>query len=477
MKKLTTLLFIFAIFLRFYFFWEPSFSSDEAHYVMSAVRVAQGFKGLVFGQNFEISWKNLSMPFLQAAHGPAEFLVIIPSIFFQHRELFVRFVFVLISIVSLIFCYLQLKKLRSRWVALSLLLFVGTSKYAILWSQTAMYQALSISVVLFIIVRLISFEKNPNKKNLIILFFFQALGLLVFPDLILYLPATFWVMFDKRKQINWKDVAISLLVLSVVAGVYYVPWILHGFFGNDPGNGFRFLVSHKLVATPDPLSNFKAFLSNFFTYPGVYILLPFAFLSLLRIKKVAYLKYLWVTIIVGSLVYIFKSYIPYYYFVSLFSAFAVLASEGIMVFKRNSTKIVIFAIIMTLNFIGLIPFFNKNYNTFVTMGRKKDEIKKVGEIIKKCGIADDETYLSTADFGRAEYYFGRQSTIYQDGQENRIKLMMDFKKEGYGNVKYIHFVKGELNKILEKKLREKSQQSVQFNNDVLFIYKNCLSKI
>lgn len=473
MKKISILILVFSIFLRFYFFWEPSFSSDEAHYVMSATRVLNGVRGLVLRRDTNAAIKNLTLPFLQHAHGPMEFLVIIPAIPFADREFFVRLVFVLISILSLAIAFIWSKRVKNLWTASFLVLFVGTSLYAVLWSQTAMYQTLAISVTLLIILAVLSFEKKQNRKNLFVLCFLHGLSLLIFPDLIIYSLATLWLIFDKRKYINKKDLGVGFLIFFLVAGSFYIPWIIYGIVGSDPGNGFRFLVSHKLASVPDPVLNFKTFLSNFFLYPGVFIMLPFAFLSLKKIKKTASLRYVWLVVVVATFIYVFKSYLPYFYFVSLFSSFAYLASEGTVVFKNKRVKMILFAAIFVINILGLIPFFNKSHNVFVFSGEKNDEIKKIGETIRKCGISDEETYLSTTDFGRAEYYFGRQSTNYQDGLQNRIKLMEDFEKGGYLNVKYVHFVKGELKSKLEKKLIKKSLSQAHFQNDVLLIYKKC----
>lgn len=467
------MLILFSIFLRFYFFWEPSFSSDEAHYVMSAIRVLNGIKGLILGQNTEAAWKNLSLPYLQAAHGPAEFLIIIPVVFLHPREFFVRLVFVLISVFTLIYVYFKLRNSRGKIVSLFFLLFSGTSLYAVLWAQTVMYQTLSICATSFILINIIEFVKTPCRSTLLKLTFSFALGLLVFPDLSLFIFGIIWMIFDKRQKLKIKDLAASTLLLIIVAGSFYIPWILYGFFGNDPGNGFRFLMIYKLSTSPNIIFNLKSFIGNFFGFPGVFVTLPFAVLSIRLFRRIQYIKYVWLTIVISTLVYVFKSYIPYFYFVSLFSSFSLVASEGIGAINSYRFRKIIFCFVLIINLVGLTPLFNKNYNTFISMGRKEDQIRKIGEFINKCGISDDETYVSTVDFGRGEYYFGRQSTIYQDGQENRIKLMVNFEKGGYENVKYIHFVKGELSKILEKKLREKSQKSVQFNNDVLLIYKRC----
>ncbi len=469
---LPVLLLAFSIILRFWGFWRPSFSGDEGHYVLKAIRILHGVKNLLLNQDRVIAWQNLTQPFLEHAHGPLEFLIMIPFVVFSPREFFIRLPFVFISCLTLILSFIFLEKLRNKKIALYFLILTGSSLYAVWWAQTAMYQTLSISASLMFALAMINFVKKSSCCSLLLLSTALAFGFLVFPDFLMFLPAVCWAVFDKKQFLKKKDVFLACLTVLAIAGVYYVPWIGYGLFWPEKNTGFSFLFSHKLSAAVSPSVNLKGFWGNFFSFPGVFPVWLVSLFSIFLIKKIVYLKYLLLTIVICATVYIFKAYLPYFYFVSIFSLFALLAAEWLASQKKMGSMII--AVIFLINVYGLKPLFSGTPNLFVFFeGQQDDQIQQAGETAKKCITNDNETYISTADAGRATYYFGRISTLYKDGTENRIETMRWFLAGAAPQVKMIHFRKGELSSNLEGKLRQKAKKELKYGIDIVFLYKKC----
>lgn len=471
-NKLAIFVIIFGIIFRFWFFWQPSFSGDEGEYVSKAVQIIRGTVDLVLGRNIDIAIQNIFLPILQHAHGPLEFLIVIPMVIFQPREFFVRLIFVVIGSIVLILSFLILKKLRSVSVATAFALTFGTSVYAIWWSQTAMYLSLSMAVSILVFLSILYFSKRPSRKTLILLFLSPAVGLLVFPDFALFLPAIIWAAYDKRNYLKVADLLFAGGIFLVIAGAYYFPWVIYSIISGNQHVGFNHLLKAKLAARVDAVHNLQGFWSNFFSFPGVYTVWPFAILSIFLIKKVNYLKYVLLTVLLATLVYIFRAYIPYYYFVSIFAPICILTSEWIASQKQLGRFILVTIFILNLFSVILLLKGEHNPLIFGQKGYQIDEAKQVGILAKKCILEDDETYISTYPTGKAAYYFGRQSTAYYDGSEV-IPKMKQFLEGKADNVKLIHYRKGLVDLELEKNLQNRALKVVNYNNEVVALFKNC----
>ena len=228
-------------------------------------------------------------------------------------------------------------------------------------------------------------------------------------------------------------------------------------------------MQHKLESNPNLINNLRGFWGNFFAYGGVYVVWPLSILSITLVKTIKYLKYLIVTVFFATVVYAFKAYLPYYYFVSIFALFCIMASEWIALRKY---RVFVLSGVFLLNLFSLLPLIQGIHNPLIFTGQQNDNIRKVGILSKKCIVEDNETYISTED-NRTSYYFGRPSTVYQDGMENRIAQLRSFSEGQLQNVKLIHFVRRIIPTDLELELRQKSQITVEFQNDVVLIYKDC----
>lgn len=467
---------LLGILLRFWYFWKPSFSGDESEYVSKAVQVLRGIVDLTLGKNTNTLWQNIFLPFLQHAHGPLEFLIDIPIVVFQPREFFVRLIFVIISSVVLISSYSILKKLRGSSVSTAFVLTFGTSVYAIWWSQTAMYQSLSMAASIFVFLSIIYFLKKPTRKSLILLFVSPAVGLLVFPDFALFLPAIIWVIFDKRRFVKVSDLLIGGVLFLVIAGIYYFPWIIYSIISGNQNVGFNYLFKAKLAAKVDVIGNLKGFWGNFFGFPGVFTVWPIAIFSIFLVKKVSYVKYVLLTVFLATIVYIFRAYTSYFYFVSIFAPICILASEWVASQKQFGRIILVTIFMLNLLSIALLLGGEHNPLIFGEKGHQSDEAKRVGLLAKKCILKDNETFISTYPTGKSAYYFGRQSTAYYDGSEMvpKMKLFLAGKAD---NVVFIHYGRDFFtNKDLEKQLRGKALRIIDYKDDVVLIYKDCSSQ-
>src|SRR3990172_6195945 len=132
-------LLLFSITARFWFFWQPSFSGDEAAHMSKAVSVARGVVDLVTFSNVQTAFKNTFFTIWEHNHAPLEFLILIPATVLEPREFWARFIHVFVNILTLISGYIFLKKVRGQRTALAFAVFFGTSIFVIWWSQIAMY--------------------------------------------------------------------------------------------------------------------------------------------------------------------------------------------------------------------------------------------------------------------------------------------------------------------------------------------------
>lgn len=464
---------VVSIFLRFYYFWRPSFSSDEAHYVLKAIQILHGIKDFFLTKNFSVVNKNLFLPFLEHAHGPLEFMVIIPFVVFQPREFFARLPFVLISCVSLVAGFYCLKKLRNYQVAFIFTALLGTSRYVIWWSQTAMYQTLSISASLIIVIMLLRFLKKSSGRSLMLLSAGLGFGVLVFPDFLLFLPGIAWAVYDRRRFFFKKDIFAAGVLFFLIAGIYYIPWIGYSLINPQKEVGFNLLWGHKLSTVVNPVDNLRGFWGNFFGYPGIFPTWIFSLLSIFLIKKITYIKYLLLTIAICFFVYVFKAYLPYFYFVSTAALLILLAAESLVALKKIGWFI--FFATLLFQFVSLSPLLSGVPNRFVFIGgQPNDQIQKVGAVAKKCITKDNETFISTTDAGRQTYYFGRISNLYRDGTAARILTIESFLGGGLLEVKLIHVREGEIPRTMSEKLRQKAIKIIKYQDDLVYLFKKCL---
>ncbi len=454
---------------RFLFFWKPSFSGDEAFHVLKAVSVSRGIFDLIRLNNIHAALTNIFLPILEHNHPPAEFLILLPMVPFEPREFFVRFWYVLLSILVIFVSYLLLKK-NHKQIALSFLVLITTSAYAIWWSQTAMYHSLALAAGIFISILILIFSKKPNGKNLLLLSFSSSLALLIFQDFIFYLPAIVWAVFENRSRLKLSQIFVSIAVYLLIACIFYIPYIAYAIFGDRFHAGFNYVLNDKLTGRVNVGGNIVGYWNNFFAYRGVFTIWPFALLAVFLGRKIKYSKYLFLTILIYLTVYIFKSVTPFHYFVSILGPLMLLASEWIS--RQRSYRIIIF-VILTLNLLGLVPIFAGKNNPQIVGQDSYDQLKKVGDLAKRCLGGDDETYISTADAWRSAYYFGRRSQLEQDGTEKRIETINWFLEGKAENVKLIHFKTGEIGEIEEENLKHLAFSSIQYDRDKVYIFKNC----
>lgn len=474
-NKLFIPLLLTAILFRFWGFWKPSFSSDEATYVIRAFSVASKLSGFLAGRLSDSDREIFLLQFLQHSHGPMEFIFMIPAIILRPRystaEFLVRLTWVLFSSATLIWSSIWLRRIRNQTLSILFLIFYGLSVYAIWWSQTAMYQSISMAASIFFSLALIRFTSNPSNRSLFWMFASLAFGLLVFPDLILFLPAAVWAIYDQRHSITAKGVAAGVVFLIITAGIFYIPWIWYSTLPGTEKVGFRFLLQRKLLATVNPISNLTGFWQNFFSFPGVLVVWPISFFSVFLIRRVRYLKYLILSVILFSTVYITRAYIAYFYFVSIFPVLCLMAAEVTIAVKKR-TFLFIGGTALAVQLWGVMPLIRGIYNPLIFSAEQQDRIRDIGKLARLCIPGDDETYISTEDT-RTNYYFGKLSKVYQDGADRRIARMRQFLEGDMDQVKLIHFRAGLLPMDLEQALRTRATWVITYRNDTALFFKDC----
>lgn len=468
-------LLMLSIILRFWGFWKPSFSSDEATYVIRAFSVTSKLNGFLAGKLSDTDRQTFLLQFLQHSHGPMEFVFMIPAMILRPRystaEFLVRLTWVIFGSATLILSSVWLRRLRSQTLSLLFLMFYGLSVYAIWWSQTAMYQSLSMAAGIFFSLALIRFTSNPSNRSLFWMFASLTFGLLVFPDLILFLPAAVWAIYDQRHSITAKGIIAGVVFLIVAAGIFYIPWIWYSTLPGTEKVGFRFLLQRKLLATVNPISNLAGFWQNFFSFPGVLVVWPISFFSVFLIRRVRYLKYLILSVILFSTVYITRAYIAYFYFVSIFPVLCLMAAEVAIAVKKRKL-LFIGGTALAVQLWGVVPLIRGIHNPLIFSAEQQDRIRDIGKLARLCIPDDDETYISTEDT-RTNYYFGKLSKVYQDGADRRIARMRQFLEGDMDQVKLIHFRTGLLPTDLEQALKSRATHTVVYENDIALFFKDC----
>lgn len=468
-------LLVLSVIFRFWGFWKPSFSSDEATYIIRAFSVASKLSGFLSGRISDADREIFLLQFLQHSHGPMEFIFMIPAIILRPRystaEFLVRLTWVIFSSATLIWSSIWLRRIRNQTLSLMFLVFYGISMYAIWWAQTAMYQSLSMAASIFFSLALIRFTSKPSNRSLFWMFASLAFGLLVFPDLILFLPAAVWAIYDQRHSITAKGVVAGVVFLIVAAGAFYAPWIWYSTLPGTEKVGFRFLLQQKLLATVNPFSNLAGFWQNFFSFPGVLVVWPISLFSVFLIRRVQYLKYLIFSVVLFSIVYITRAYIAYFYFVSIFPVLCLMAAEATIAAKKKMF-LLIAAAALAVQLWGVIPLTRGVHNPLIFSAEQQDRIRDIGKLARLCIPGDDETYISTED-SRTNYYFGKLSKVYQDGADRRIARMRQFLEGDMGQVKLIHFRAGLLPTDLEQTLRSRATWIIVYGNDIALFFKDC----
>lgn len=456
--------------LRFWGFWRASFSGDEANFVSLGVSTTRGFVDLIVSDNKKVALENLFLPILREAHPPMEILISAPVLFLKPREFFVRLVYIILNLIFLVSAYLVLKKLRNRRVSIAYLLIMATSAYAVIWSKIAMYQSLGMIAGAMIVFSIIAHLQSPSKRSLTTMFVSFAVSLLVFADFPLALPAILWTVYSTRRQLTYRDVIASGCIGLFIAGLFYIPWIGYSTIYGSRETGFNIYLGSKFKGEVDVIDNFLTYWGNFFSFPGVITVWPFAILSLTYMRKIWYLKYASLTTILYVVVYLLKPSGAYWYYVSIFGIISLLAAEWIA--RSGKWFPVILAGVFVVNLIMIVPMLGSATRPFVDTTSQPDGIKVIGETAKRCITRDDETYISTADYGRSTYYFGRPSFLYEDGAENRIKRMK-WVLEGDERIKMIHFVEDQISDELKVALRQQAVREVRHGRDVGLLFKVC----
>ena len=466
-------LFSFSVIARLWYFWQPSFSGDEAAYMGQAVSVARGIADLLTFSNVQAGLKNTFFTIWAHNHAPLEFFILIPAVIFESREFWARFIYVFFNILVLTAGYFYLRKIRNQQVALGFLVFFGTSIYVIWWSQVAMYLSLAMASGVFITIALANFVARPQSKNLVYLALATVFGLLVFPDFIFYTPALLWAVWDKRNYLKIKNLTLPILILLFPLVVFYIPWVIYAFVGHAQGAGFNYVINYKLALQANIAGNIRSYWNNVFSYQGVITAWPFALLSAFNLKTIKYAKYLFLVILIYLFVYIVKSHVAFYYFVSILGPLFIIAADALTHFKNYVYRILL--AVTVINIIGAVPLFKGVHNPFIlgVAGKRTDHVREVGDIAKKCLTGQDETYISSHNAWKTAYYFGKRSLLERDGDEARLATISLFLEGQADSVKLIHYNSGQVEGQIEGELAKRAAEILNFGNEKVFLFKKC----
>ena len=475
MKFLLVLSLLLIIFIpRFWYFWNADFTGDEATHVKKAVSVATGIKSLVKLDNPSAALKNIYQPILEHNHPPFEFLALIPFGLIEPREFFTRLVYVLSGSFALVLSYFFVRSIFGRKIAGYFFIFFGTSAYAIWWSQTAIYINFAITAGVFITLSLVNFYRKPNGKSLLILFISEAFGLVVFHDFVFYLPSIIWIIWDRRSFLKKSDYIVPFALFLATAGVFYFSYIFYAFTIGPKYAGFNYVLNSKITAHADVVINIKDYMRNFFLYPGVVVLLPFSLMAFFYSEKQRYYKYLYPVLIIYIFVFVIKSPTPFHYLASTYGIYLLTAAIGVS-YIGNKIRPSVISIIILVNFLGFMPIFGGKHNPqlFGDSYIANNNMKEIAVLAKRCFTSDADTYISSDDVWKMTYYFGRQSTVERDGTEARVATIRDFLAGKLNEVILIHVGNDLISQEEHDRLTEKAQRRFVFDNESVYIFKNC----
>jgi len=461
------ILFSIAIISRLWFFWQPPFSGDEAIHMLRAVSISRGVFDLITLNQIDVAFQNIYTPILQHNHPLLEYLILIPSVFFEPRELFARLVYVVINLLALTFSYKILKKKFGINASIIFLILAGTSIFLIYWSQSAMYISLAFFGGAFTTISIINFYLRSGKSSLYLLAVSFAASTLIFQDFIFYIPGIIWLLWDKRRKIKLKYICYALLLSVIIAGVFYLPYIIYGVLNWPKNMGFNYVIVSKLSSNVNIFRNIEGYWTNFFGAPGIFVTWPFIILFFRRVLQLGYSKYLLLTLLIYLFVFILRSVTPFLYFVSILGILMILSARVLSSIKYRA---LIVTLILIINTIPVLLILKGIHNPFLfTNLARYSQIKQIGILAKKCVIDENETYVSTADAWQAMYYFGRPSLF----EEERVEVINNFATNGNELIKFIHFQRGQISEEVQSKLESSALQKTYFNDDIVLIYKNC----
>lgn len=468
--------------LRLAFFWQPSFTGDEANHMMKAVSVSRGISDFVLGREPNVALQNIIKPILEHNHPPLEFLVLLPAVPFQPREFSARFIYVFISLITLIAGFFVVHRYRGPHVALAFLALFSTSSFLVWFSQMITF-GLNLSGGVFISLGILSFTQTPNRKTLVFLILSQVFTLLVSVDFLLFVPIVLWVIISKRVYIKKFELIKICSIGILLLALYYFPYITYSFLPTSPkGAGF---IHYKSYVTTDRgvqigsyfNQGFGKFLldkwQKIFSLPGVWTIWPWVILPLLASKKrPAYLKSLYLTLVIIAVVEI--PTIPCCtVYLNLFGPLLLLAAEGIALVPRFS--IIIIIMLATVQLVQSQPILRgiPNPITFQNWQKETDRIKEIGQLVKPC-FKDDETYISTEDAWRTRYYFGRPMLPAVEYEMTTDELAVEqFLRGDLPQIAIIHIHAPLVSDKLLQELQVRAKHFRQFANHRVYFFKDC----
>ncbi len=478
------LLLIIGSIFRSWYFWTPSFRGDEAGNMIKAVRVARGLTDLFLLRQPDIALNNIFLPILQHNHPPLEFLILIPSVPFNPREFYARLIYILISIATIFFSYLALKKIKNKKFALYFLAIYSTSSYAIFLSQRVDY-FLNMVAGLLIGISILNFMSKPTKISFRLLNLSYCLSLLISIDYIFFIPAYIYQLYFYRKKIGagliFKELIIALTILSV----FYIPYVFYSFKPDSPKNaGFNYYISSYLrnnnisSSYSNFISDFKTkadiFWVRFLRLPGVLTIWPFSILGIIFYRKNRYVLVL--TLIVVTIILLEYPFVGCCTgYLNIYPLLIILAVLWLVVFKKAGLYILILIVIINA-FSTLLSFKSGERPIGFNLITTEDNIQKIAKIAKNC-LRDNETYISTDDSWRTQYYFGKGMLpdLEVENISDEQAVIKFLNNELPYNISFVHIGNNRVSQMNIKKLEAGSINTIAIGNDKLFIFKQCIN--
>ena len=436
-----------------------------------AIRVARGFADIVKRENPSIALHNIFDPILQHNHPPVEFLIVVPTVALQPREFWARLIYIFISIVSMFLSFSVLKKLRGKKVALIFLGLLAFSSYVVSFSQTITF-GLNIVVGILLALTILYFCQKPNKQSLKLLLLSQVAGLWVSMDFIFFLPWIAVMVWTKRRLIAKKIIIKQVFLFLLLTSFFWLPYIWYSFLPTSPkAAGFNYIL-HRNSIHEDLILFVRQRWNYFFGHPGIIIIWPFSALAIFLVKKIEYIRYYFLIILTLFFIEV-PTVVCCTPYLNVLGMLILLSAEW-FVYQKRFGQVLVTTVILGTAVITTISLFKPINSTISPLWLRRDNIREVGKIAKAC-LKGDETYISTEDAWRTNYYFGRGMLPPLEGEsitdEQAVELFLQ-KKLPY-SITLVHMNRPLIDNNSLKELHRQAKREVTIGSDVVFVFKDC----
>lgn len=409
--------------IRIYHLGTPSLSGDES---IGAIRAFWMYHGLI--HRVPTDFYGL----IVHSRPPMDIFMSVPAFFIGASEFIIRLPYTIFFLISAILLSIYIS-LREGWRTGALIfLTLSISPMTVGWSRLATVDSLELGVGCLLIIMMDVFYNQKSSRSLILLAIGYGLSFWFIETFVLLLPLASFLVIKFRRRLSKRTILIAVTIFTLIIAVVWGPRIY--FFLFDPRItkiGFGYQVAK--LKLPDPIGNFKYYLSTYFSQSIVWIFICFTILG--AIKK---------TLLKNSLLLISSTYIALYlaFFLLIFwshqaylgNVYVPLVVVSVITIKYVVAKklrtIIWICLVVVMLSKTLLNIQRGNSGTPSIWGfRKSDSLRQAAYLVRSCS-SHSATIKTDIDGYTAALYFDRRERKIN----NKTNLQLSEKPE----VVYLH---------------------------------------